>query len=137
MSMEVAGNDFSALAQEGSLGMASGYFAGGITNPSGIIPTGFNVLIKPEKVEEKIGSIFIPEKERDRMQFATTRGTIVAVSPVAFTYVEREQWDNAGSGPPKPGDAVVYKRYSGVEAKGNDGETYFLVEDREVYATIT
>lgn len=102
-------------------------------NPSGITPTEFKVLIAPKPVEEKIGSIIIPDQKRDSEKYATTEGRIVALSHLAFTYATADEW--AGK-KPKPGDAVIYAKYAGVRVKGKDGTEYVLINDKDICATI-
>lgn len=102
-------------------------------NLSGIQPTEFKVLVKPDRVEEKTkGGIIIPDIERDREQFAATKGTLVAVSPMAFKF---QDWPPIAA-KPRPGDRVVFPRYVGFAMKGDDGEDYWLLNDRDIVATL-
>ena len=103
-------------------------------NNSGIAPVEYKVLIKPRAVEEKVGSIYIPDQNRDREQWAEMRGTIVAVAPMAFSYASDEEWNGAK---PVPGDEVITSKYAGVNIKGpRDGEDYRLVNDKEICAKV-
>ncbi|MDB6036002.1 MAG: hypothetical protein JWM16_6340 [Verrucomicrobiales bacterium] len=102
-------------------------------NPSGILPTEFKVLILPDEVQEKIGSIYVPEETKAKEKYATTDGTIVAISHLAFTYASAEEW---GDHKPKPGDRVAFAKYAGARRKGRDGKDYLLVNDKDVLATI-
>lgn len=102
-------------------------------NSTGIFPTEFKVLVAPKPVEEKRGSIIIPEKTRDSEKYATTEGRIVAISPLAFTYVTPEEWAGLK---PKPGDAIIYAKYAGVHVKGRDGGEYVILNDKDIVATI-
>lgn len=101
-------------------------------NPSGIRPTEFKVLVKPKAVEEKIGSIFIPEPAREREQHAQMEGEIVAVSPVAFTYAD---WPE-GVTLPRIGDRVLFAKYAGAIVKGRDGAEYRIINDKDVAAVL-
>jgi chaperonin GroES len=104
-----------------------------LKNQSGINPTEYRVLVKPEKVEEKTqGGIIIPDQTKDRDQYAVVKGTLVSVSPLAFTYAD---WPE-GSRVPQPGDRVAYEKYAGALMKGNDGEDYRVVNDRDVHAVL-
>lgn len=108
-----------------------------ITNPSGILPTEFKVLIDPIPVEKKtIGGIIIPETTQESEKFAQIKGRIVAVSPLAFSYASKEEWVAAGAEKPKPGDLVLYAKYAGVRTKGKDGKEYVLANDKDVVALI-
>ena len=98
------------------------------TNTSGIRPIEFNVLIKPKPVEEMSkGGIHLPEQFREKEQVAAIEGTVIAVSPTAFTYE-----DNAQRA--EPGDHVMFAKYAGMRVKGEDGEDYLIVKDKDVAA---
>lgn len=104
-----------------------------IDNPSGIRPTEFKALIAPDEVADKIGSIFVPVEKMEKDKYATTDGTIIAISHLAFTYATDEEW--AGQ-KPKPGDRVAYAKYAGARRKGRDGKDYLLINDKDVVAII-
>lgn len=104
-----------------------------MTNPSGISPTEYKVLVKPKEVEDKIGSIIIPDSKKDHDTYASVEGEIVALSHLAFTYADASEWDDKR---PKPGDRVIYAKYAGVRVKGRDGIEYLLVNDKDICATI-
>ena len=98
-------------------------------NPSGIAPTEFKVLIKPEKIADRTaGGVWKPQDLREKEQAAATQGEIIAISPLAFTYAD---WPVTTS-PPKVGDRVAFARYAGMTVKGSDGEEYRLVNDRDI-----
>lgn len=102
-------------------------------NVSGITPTEFKCLIDPKPIEQKIGSIIIPETTRDAEKYAAIEGRIVAISHLAFSYATADEW--AGK-KPAPGQAVLHAKYAGVRVKGKDGREYLLVNDKDVIATI-
>src|SRR6185295_7461098 len=100
-------------------------------NSSGITPHEFKVLVRPDKVEEKTkGGIIIPETERDREQHAATQGTLIAMSPLAWTFAE---WPK-GAKTPEIGDHVIFPRYVGFMVKGDDDEDYWLLNDKDILA---
>lgn len=101
-------------------------------NPSGIWPTEYNVLVKPDEIDEKIGNIIMADETRDRKQAMATRGTLVAVSDLAFTY---ESWPE-GARIPQVGDTVIITKAAGVAVDGEDGETYRLLKDKDVAAVV-
>lgn len=102
-------------------------------NPSGIWPTEFKVVIKPKEMETvSKGGIIIPMGEAEKLHNAATEGTIIAVSPLAFSY---EKWP-AGYAPPKVGDRIVYSKYSGMKLKGKDGDEYIIANDKDVVAVL-
>jgi co-chaperonin GroES (HSP10) len=106
-----------------------------MTNLSGIKPTEYKCLISPIVVANKIGSIFIPDEHKDREQFAQMQGTLVAVSPLAFTYADDAAWGDAEK--PKPGDKVMYAKFAGAAVKGMDGKDYRIVNDKDIAAVLT
>lgn len=97
-------------------------------NTSGIEPTEFNVLIRQKEIDGMVGSIHLPDAVRDREQAAAIDGTIIAMSPVAFTY---EDWPE-GSRQPAPGDEVYFSKYAGLRIKGRDGNEYLIVKDKDI-----
>ena len=108
-----------------------------MVNPTGIQPTEYKVLIEPKAIEEKTsGGIILPDMTKDHEKYSQVEGTIVAVSPLAFTYATKEEWEAAGAQPPKPGDRVLHAKFAGVRVKGKDGKEYVLVNDKDITATI-
>jgi len=102
-------------------------------NKSGIHPTEYNVLVMPEKVEERTaGGIIKADSTLDRQQAFETRGVLVAVSPLAFTY---EKWPE-GTRIPRVGDRVITVKAAGVVVKGEDGKDYRLMKDKDICAII-
>lgn len=98
-------------------------------NDSGIRPMEYNVLVLPKKVEEKTASgLYLPDKHREKEQFGQKMGTLVAVSPLAFSY---DEWPE-GVEPPKEGDTVLFSRYQADEVLGRDGETYWMMKDKAI-----
>lgn len=91
---------------------------------------GFNVLVKPKAVEDKIGSIIIPDDHKDKLAYGVTEGELMALSPVAFTY---ETWPE-GTRLPKVGDRVVFSKFVGAKIEGDDGIEYRVMEDKEILA---
>ena len=103
-------------------------------NTTGIEPTEYNVLVKLDGVEEKTsGGIIMTTGTVDRDQALQTRRTLVAVSPLAFTY---EEWP-AGYTPPQVGDRVIISKAAGlyIDDQG-DGEFYRLIKDKDVCAAL-
>ena len=101
-------------------------------NLSGITPTEFNVLILPNAVEEVTkGGIIRPVETLDKDKYAQMEGRIVAVSPLAFTYVTESEWNGQKPG---VGDRIIIAKYAGTRVKGDDGVEYVLMKDRDVTA---
>ena len=104
-------------------------------NNSGIQPVEYKVLVKPKAVEEKtVGGLYIPDDTKQREQYGQVQGTLVAVSPAAFTF-NYEGWPD-GVEAPKVGEKVVFSRYEGNEIKGADGDTYWLMADKAILAVL-
>lgn len=99
-------------------------------NTSGIWPTEFNVLVLQKKTEDKIGSIYLPDTSKEREQYAEMEGTLIACSPLAFTF---ERWPE-GARKPQAGDKVIIAKYSGTRVVGKDGQTYLLTKDKDISA---
>lgn len=99
----------------------------------GIAPTEYNVLIAPAEFQERTaGGIIIPDAQREREDYATVQGRLVAVSPVAFTF---EKWPEDARRP-EPGDAVFFGKYAGSIIEGRDGRKYKLVKDQDIAAIL-
>jgi chaperonin GroES len=99
-------------------------------------PLEFNVVIELDPVEEKTaGGIILLQQTKEADTLAAEEGTLVAVSPHAFSYVE--DWSEA----PKPlvGQRVMIKRYDGIlrerEIEGVK-KAYRIVQDKSVVALI-
>jgi co-chaperonin GroES (HSP10) len=99
-------------------------------NKSGILPTEFNVLVLPDPVEEVTkGGIILTDPTKESDKHAAVEGTLVAISPLAFTY---EDWEDVHK--PKVGQKVIYARYAGNLFDGNDGKEYRLLKDKDLLA---
>lgn len=104
-----------------------------MTNPSGISPTEYNVLVLKHEVETTTkGGIVLADTTLDRKQAMATKGTLVNVSPLAFTY---ENWPE-GTRKPQIGDTVVITKAAGVDVEGEDGKTYRLLKDKDICAVV-
>jgi chaperonin GroES len=97
-----------------------------IQNPSGITPVGWRVLIKPKEVLEKSagGIILTTETTKDREQMANTTGVVVAMGDQCYAD-EPNPWC-------KVGDKVIFAKYAGLLYTGGDGESYRMINDKDV-----
>lgn len=103
-------------------------------HPCGLKPIEFNVLIDPDPVEEKTaGGLWKPEERQEKDKFATSRGTIVAVSPLAFNYAD---WPDEAD-KPKPGDRVAFQQFGGTFIDGQDGKKYRICKDKDILAVLS
>ncbi len=103
-----------------------------MTNDSGLLPSEYNVVVKPDPVEEVTkGGIIMPVSKTDRDKLAADEGTLVAVSPHAFSYAD---WPE-GQKPPQVGDRVVFARYAGSLIKRGDTD-YRVIKDKDIIAVV-
>jgi co-chaperonin GroES (HSP10) len=103
-----------------------------MSNESGISPVEYNIVVRMDPVEEKTASgIYLPGSKTDRDKLAADEGTIVAVSPLAFSYAD---WPE-GSRIPQVGDRVLMAQFDGrIWERG--GVTFRLIKDKSVIAVI-
>ena len=106
-------------------------------NPSGYQPVERKVLIEPKPVEDKIGSIILPDSEKDKQEFAQMEGVIIAASPLAFDYATPAEYEAVNAVKPKAGDRVLYAKYAGFTVKGKDGKEYRVINDQDICATVS
>lgn len=105
-----------------------------IENKSGIEPVEFQVLVRPDVIEEKTaGGIIKPNMSHEREQWAQVKGTLVAKGDAAFgdpfSAEEREKL--------VPGARVYFQKYQGVLMEGADGVEYRLCTDKMIGAIVT
>ena len=97
-----------------------------------LIPMEFNVIVELDPIEEKTkGGILLPTQKVDRDKLEAEEGTLVAVSPHAFTYAD---WPE-GARMPKVGDRVLIARYAGV-LRERDGRSLKIVKDKDIIAVV-
>lgn len=101
-------------------------------NTSGLTPLEFFVVVALDPQEERTaGGIILPSKVQDQDKLATQEGTLVAVSPHAFTYAEG--WPEGSQ--PEVGQRVLFKRYAG-HLHEREGRTYRLLNDKDLVAIV-
>lgn len=101
-----------------------------VVNTSGIEPLEYNIIVAPQEVGEKVGNIIVPDEYQDRARVSATEGTVLAVSPCAFDFIEDENVREEAS--VKPGDRVIFPRHNAMEFDGKDGKTYFVLKDKAI-----
>jgi chaperonin GroES len=101
------------------------------TNGSGINPVEYNVIVLPKQVEEKTaGGLYLPQETKEKEEYARKEGVLVAVSPMAFSFVD---WPaHLEDEKPKVGDTVVFPKYQAEEFIGVDGQKYWLMKDKAI-----
>lgn len=100
-------------------------------NP-GLQPTEYNCIIAPAQMVERIGSILLPDSEKERMGMALQVGRIVSLSPIAFNY---DHWPSQDA-KPKAGQLVWFAKFAGGLFEGADGKEYRIVKDKDIGAII-
>jgi co-chaperonin GroES (HSP10) len=102
-------------------------------NTSGFEPLDLRVLVLPDTVEERIGSIIKPASIVEQDKWAQAKGILVAVGDNAWE-------EAAGRSPhfvtPQPGERVLFGKYSGQSIKGDDGRDYRIMNDTDVIARV-
>lgn len=92
-----------------------------------LIPQNDRVLIKPvDEGEQMYGSIVIPDMGKERPEM----GTVLATGPGRTSEFGTHIGVNA-----KPGDVVLVPKI-GTLRIDFEGEEYYIVQDREILATI-
>lgn len=101
-------------------------------NTSGREPLDQRVLVLPDPVEDKIGSILLPDQHKEQQKWAQAKGTLVAVGACAWSEAKRERDFVA----PEPGARVMYAKYGGVTFKGDDDREYRIMNDEDITAVL-
>lgn len=106
------------------------------SNPAGVIPVEYKVLVKPSEVEvdpvlarAKAQGLQLPQEVLEKEFAAQIVAELIAVGGNAFS-----DWR-----PPIPlvGQTVLVAKYAGVFLKGADGEEYRMMNDKDVAGIIT
>lgn len=104
---------------------------GDAPNTSGIVPVDLRVLVKPDPVEEVTkGGVIIADVTKEKQKYAGTKATLVAAGDNAFS-----EW-GAAARKPRPGDRVHFAQYSGAWIKGDDGEDYVIMNDKDLTSIV-
>lgn len=98
--------------------------------PLGVRATGWNIIVIPEVVEERRGSIIIPDSARDKDRIVKQVGRIVSVGPAAFDLANYKGLE------PKEGDAVVYAKLAGFEMELPNGMKGRFLTDKDLIAIL-
>jgi len=94
-------------------------------------PIGHRVLIYPDQLSDRRGSIYVPESVRRQEQYAHIFGTVVKVGPQA--------WKAFDDGTPwcKVGDRVIFAKYGGLVLEDpNTKELYRCLNDEDCVGII-
>jgi chaperonin GroES len=106
-----------------------------------LYPEGSKVLVSPDTEEEMTkGGIIIPPTVRDEHQVAITRGTIVAIGPLADIKFS-DEISGTSKREARVGDKVIYARYGGAivtekKEDGSRGEPLRILNDEDIVCLI-
>jgi chaperonin GroES len=101
-------------------------------NTSGLTPLEFFVVVALDATEKTTaGGIILLDKVQEADKLATQEGTLIAVSPHAFTYAEG--WPEGSK--PELGQRVLFKKFAGHLHERN-GRTYRLLNDKDLVAIV-
>ena len=95
-------------------------------------PAGHRVLVRPDlNTDEKTASglIYKPQREVDRENRASTKGTVVAVGSTAWKAYRDGSENNPWC---KVGDTIRYAQYAGVEIE-EEGTKLRMINDEDVW----
>lgn len=97
-----------------------------------IRPMEFNVVVELDEVASKSpGGILLLPTAQERDKLGIQEGTLVAASPLAFSYGE---WPE-GHEPPAIGCRVLFARYSGL-VREEDGKSFRILKDKDIVAVL-
>lgn len=106
-------------------------------NESGLRLYEFNVIVRMDPVEDvTAGGIILPTAKKERDELACDEGTLVGLSPLAFTYASEADWGDTRR--PQEGDRVLFAQYQGrlYKPQGDNGPTYRILKDKDIVAVI-
>jgi co-chaperonin GroES (HSP10) len=103
------------------------------TNESGVRPVRYGLVVRPEKVENKKGSIHLPDEIVDKHKWRQSQATVIAIGDLAFTMGtpgSPEYFEDRDA--PKVGDVVFFREYNGQQVAEKDGDRYLILQDSEI-----
>jgi co-chaperonin GroES (HSP10) len=96
-----------------------------------IKPAGHRVLVKPDEVEEKVGSLYLAVETKERRANEQIFGTLVAIGANAW-----KAFDD-GSAWAKVGDRVTFAKYGGFTIEDPvTKEKLRLLNDEDICAVV-
>lgn len=105
-------------------------------NDTGVIPTGYRVLVEiPQKDEKTAGGIYLPEVVKKQEEIASLCARVLELGPLAYKDPDKfgpdlEPWC-------QPGDYIIMAAYSGTRIKVPGRLTeYRLINDDSVCAVV-
>lgn len=95
-------------------------------NTSGFLPLGHRLLVRPDTVEKRTsGGLYLPQEVTGRDEMAQVKGVVVAVGEGCWKDTTSAEWA-------KPGDRIVFGKYSGLQYDGADAIKYRILNDLDV-----
>jgi len=107
------------------------------TNEAGFRPTRYSVLVRPEKVETKKGSVLLPDEIIEKEQWRQSQAVVVELGALAFTMGtpgSPEYFEDRDA--PKVGDVVSFREYNGQQVAEKDGNRYLILQDSEILGVV-
>lgn len=100
-----------------------------MTNASGFTPLDTRVLVLPDPIGDKIGSIIVPQSQKEKEQWAQVKATLIAAGSNAF-----RDW-GSDAAKPEAGARVILNQYPTARVhEGKDGEKYWICNDEDILA---
>jgi co-chaperonin GroES (HSP10) len=101
-------------------------------NETDLLPMEYNVIVALDPIEERTqGGIILTTDKVERTRLEACEGTLIAASPLAFTY---EEWP-ADAYRPQLGDRVFFARYAGVLTDRGD-KWLRVIKDKDLVAVV-
>jgi co-chaperonin GroES (HSP10) len=97
-----------------------------------ITPCGHRIIVRPDSIPERQGTLYLPTTTREREKYAQTFGVIVAIGPTA--------WKAFDSGEPwaKVGDHISFAKYGGYLVEDPETKEHFrILNDEDCVSVIT
>ena len=96
-----------------------------------IKPAGHRVLVKPDEVEEKVGSLYLAVETKERRANEQIFGTLVAIGENAWkAFDEGKPWA-------KVGDRVTFAKYGGFSIEDPiTKEKFRILNDEDIVSVI-
>jgi co-chaperonin GroES (HSP10) len=86
--------------------------------------------VKPIKLAEKVGSIYLSPQEVADSQYHSMTGEFIKKAPSAFKPNPYHTWPQEEI--PEIGNIIIFARYEGTVITGEDGEEYRILEDKTI-----
>jgi len=102
-------------------------------NESGVRPVRYGLVVRPETVEKKKGSIHLPDEVVEKHKWRQSQAVVVAIGDLAFTMGtpgDAGYFEDRDA--PKVGDTVFFREYNGQQVAEKDGERYLILQDSEI-----